>query len=169
MLTILLVTVAVVLAVVSLITSRRPSSPASIITGAISVFIGLLSVAYSFVTGQGIFWIISALVFLLTVVALIVSIIAKTRSVANATPPTAITQSSQTNGLALASVIVVWFGAVVGVILGHIALSQVKRSGEQGRGLALTAVIAGWTLIGVSILTGVILILLSLSAPSYRY
>lgn len=32
----------------------------------------------------------------------------------------------------------------VGAILGHISLSQIRRSGEQGRGLALAGVIVGW-------------------------
>lgn len=41
--------------------------------------------------------------------------------------------STKTNGLALASIIVVWFSSLVSLILGHIALSQIKTSGEQGR------------------------------------
>ena len=36
------------------------------------------------------------------------------------------------------------FGAVAGVITGHVALSQLKRTDERGRGLALTGVILGY-------------------------
>ena len=36
------------------------------------------------------------------------------------------------------------FGAVAGIITGHVALSQIKRTGERGAGLALTGVILGY-------------------------
>ena len=36
------------------------------------------------------------------------------------------------------------FGAVAGIISGHVALSQLKRTDERGRGLALTGVILGY-------------------------
>ena len=36
-------------------------------------------------------------------------------------------------------------GAVIlGLVFGYIALAQIKRTGQQGRGLALAAVILGW-------------------------
>jgi uncharacterized membrane protein len=44
--------------------------------------------------------------------------------------------------------IVVGITAIVGAILGHVALGQIKRTGEGGRGFALTAVIAGWVVTG---------------------
>ncbi|GAA1653226.1 DUF4190 domain-containing protein [Microbacterium flavum] len=59
----------------------------------------------------------------------------------------------RTNGLAVASMIVsilgiIWvlplIGSVGGAIMGHIALGQVKRTGEAGRGMALAGVIVGW-------------------------
>ncbi len=43
-------------------------------------------------------------------------------------------------------------GVVVGVITGHIALSQIRRTGEQGRGMALAGVIIGWVAIGLLVL-----------------
>jgi Domain of unknown function (DUF4190) len=63
-----------------------------------------------------------------------------------------------TNGLATASMIVSIVGAAaicawgplsllispVGAILGHVARSKVKKSGERGEGMALTAIIVGW-------------------------
>lgn len=42
--------------------------------------------------------------------------------------------------------------AILAVIFGHIALSQIKKTGQAGRGMALTGVIVGYILIGVSIL-----------------
>ncbi len=46
------------------------------------------------------------------------------------------------------------FGAVAGVITGHVALNQLKTDGKQGRGLALAGVIVGYAGIGLAILGG---------------
>jgi hypothetical protein len=42
--------------------------------------------------------------------------------------------------------------ALVGAILGHVALGQIKRTGEGGRPFALTAIIAGWIIFGLGLL-----------------
>ena len=51
----------------------------------------------------------------------------------------------KTNGLAIASLVLslVGFGFIA-AILGHVALGQIKRQNEAGRGLALAGVIIGW-------------------------
>ncbi|MCA0378690.1 MAG: DUF4190 domain-containing protein [Actinobacteria bacterium] len=50
--------------------------------------------------------------------------------------------------VAMISSIVGWFAfgslCVVGVILGHISLKQIKQTGEGGRGMALTGLIMGY-------------------------
>lgn len=65
----------------------------------------------------------------------------------------------KTNGLAVASLVLsivgfLWIlplvGSVAGAIMGHIALGQIKRTGEGGRGMALAGVIIGWA--GVALL-----------------
>lgn len=66
--------------------------------------------------------------------------------------------ADRTNGLALASIIVVWFSSVVGLILGHVAIGQIKRTGEQGRGMAVAAVTVGWVLTGLGIIATVVLL-----------
>lgn len=48
---------------------------------------------------------------------------------------------------------------VAGIITGHIALSQIKRTGESGRGLALAGVIVGYALLGLSLLLVVLYII----------
>lgn len=53
------------------------------------------------------------------------------------------------NTFAILAIIFVWVGGLLGLIFGYIALSQIKRTGEQGRGMALAAVIIGW--IGVAV------------------
>ena len=49
------------------------------------------------------------------------------------------------NGMAIASLVLSVVGlSLIGVILGHIALSRIKRTGEQGHVLALIGVILGY-------------------------
>jgi hypothetical protein len=64
-------------------------------------------------------------------------------SQANMPPSPAI---AGTNGLAIASLVLSVIGctSLIGAILGHVALSQIRRTGQQGRGLALGGVIVGW-------------------------
>lgn len=60
-----------------------------------------------------------------------------------------------TNGLAIAAMVCALAGvatgisAPVGAILGHIARKQIRERGEQGDGMALTGIIAGWVLTGL--------------------
>jgi len=63
--------------------------------------------------------------------------------------------------VSLASAIT-WVGAVAGVITGHIALAQIKRSGESGRGLAITGLVLGYLYIAGSIFFGLLSILFAL-------
>jgi hypothetical protein len=58
----------------------------------------------------------------------------------------------RTNVLAIVGLILAIFFPIVGAIVGHVALGQIKKTGEEGRGLALAAVIVGWTLTGLAII-----------------
>jgi hypothetical protein len=49
-----------------------------------------------------------------------------------------------TNVLAIVGFITSFFVGLAGIICGHIALSQIRRTGEKGRGLALAATIIGY-------------------------
>jgi Domain of unknown function (DUF4190) len=49
-----------------------------------------------------------------------------------------------TNGTAIAALVFALLFAPVGIVLGHIARGQIKRTGEGGRGLATAALIIGW-------------------------
>ena len=46
-------------------------------------------------------------------------------------------------------------GAVAAIITGHVALTQIKKSGENGRGLALAGTILGYVTVGVWILVSI--------------
>ncbi len=67
-----------------------------------------------------------------------------------ATPPT--------NTLAIVSLVsslatfVLGFTAIVGVITGHMALGQIRRTGESGRGMALAGLIIGYVFVGFTVL-----------------
>jgi hypothetical protein len=64
--------------------------------------------------------------------------------------------SPRTNVLSVVSLITGIIGlAIIPVILGHISLSQIKKSGEQGRVLAIIGLVLGY--IGIA---GYVLVLL---------
>lgn len=54
-----------------------------------------------------------------------------------------------TNVLAIVGFITSFFVGLAGIICGHIALSQIRRTGEKGRGLALAATIIGYAQVGL--------------------
>ena len=47
------------------------------------------------------------------------------------------------------------FGAVAGVITGHVSLKQLKESNESGRGLAIAGVVVGYVVIGFWVLSSI--------------
>ncbi|GAA3550890.1 hypothetical protein GCM10022419_033980 [Nonomuraea rosea] len=62
---------------------------------------------------------------------------------------------SRTNGLAIAALVTgltgfltCGFTSILAVIFGHVSLSQIRRDGADGRGMALAGVILGWVLTG---------------------
>ena len=62
----------------------------------------------------------------------------------------------RTNVPAIVGLILAIFFPIVGAIVGHVALSQIKKTGEEGRGIALAAVIVGWTLTGLAIIAVIV-------------
>jgi len=68
------------------------------------------------------------------------------------------------NTLAVVSIAsaVSWVGSVAGIITGHIALAQIKRSGEKGRALAITGLIIGYLYLAGGIAMAVLSLLLRL-------
>lgn len=82
--------------------------------------------------------------------------------------PYAAAPVAPTNALAIVSLVLSAVGlftfvtAIAGVICGHIALGQIARTGEQGRGLALGGVIGGYVVIGLYVLLGIATVLLAL-------
>jgi len=54
---------------------------------------------------------------------------------------------------------------IPGIVLSHIGLSQIKRTGESGRGFALAGIIVGYCLVGLSVLAIITIVLLAILFP----
>ena len=79
---------------------------------------------------------------------------------------TMVTPSARTNGLAIASLACglaqFAFGplaTIPAIVLGHMARSQIRRTGEQGDGLALAGLVLGWG----AVILGIVLIAVGLA------
>ena len=82
---------------------------------------------------------------------------------------TMVTPLARTNGLALASLACglaqFAFGplaTIPAIMLGHMARSQIRRTGEQGAGLALAGLILGWG----AVILGIILIAVAMATAA---
>ena len=73
---------------------------------------------------------------------------------------------AQTNSMAIAALVSSLVLAPLGVIFGHISLSQIKRTGEQGRGLAIAGLVIGYvgTAVATVSLIGVIVFFMSVKS-----
>lgn len=69
-------------------------------------------------------------------------------------------QSGQTNGLATWSIVFAFLCAPVGAVLGHVALSQIKKTGQRGRERALIGLTVSYLMIFVSIIALVVFLVL---------
>jgi hypothetical protein len=66
-------------------------------------------------------------------------------------------QGAGTNDVAIASLVCSLFGwlcvigPILGLILGFLALGQIKRTGQRGRGMAIAGIVIGGLVIAASI------------------
>jgi hypothetical protein len=76
--------------------------------------------------------------------------------------PLAIASISVAGGAALLSFFLTFLGvgAVVGAILGLVALSRIKRTGHRGRGLAIAGVIVGFAVTAIALLIMIVVAVL---------
>jgi hypothetical protein len=56
--------------------------------------------------------------------------------------------------MAIAALILVFVFFPIGIVLGHVARGQIRRTGEGGRGLATAALIIGY--LQVAVMVGVV-------------
>jgi len=48
------------------------------------------------------------------------------------------------------------FGAPAALITGHLALAQLKQSGENGRWMAITGVVLGYVALGITLIAAIV-------------
>ena len=73
--------------------------------------------------------------------------------------------SERYNVLAIVSLISAFFVSLAAVITGHIALSQIKRTGEKGRGLAIAGLVLGYLGVIGGIIAAILVFSLIVSNP----
>ena len=61
-------------------------------------------------------------------------------------PPYPYPPAPRTNAMAIASLVCAFVFAPLGILFGHLSLSQIKRSGEDGRGLAIAGLVIGYVI-----------------------
>lgn len=71
-----------------------------------------------------------------------------------------------TNAMAIIALIVAFVVPVLAIIFGHIARSQIRRTGEDGAGLALAGLIIGYLSVGATI--AILAVFFGLAANGYR-
>ena len=77
--------------------------------------------------------------------------------------------SDRYNILAIIGFIASFFVSVVGIVLGFIALSQIKRTGEKGRGLAIAAIVIGFAALILGVIAGVLFFAALATVPMSEY
>lgn len=84
---------------------------------------------------------------------------------------TAQAPASSTNVMAILALIFAFVFAPAGIVLGHIGLNQIKKTGESGRGLALTGTILGYVFTGLGLLVLIfyVVIFAALFSGGYMY
>ena len=78
----------------------------------------------------------------------------------------------KTNTLAIVSLVLAFFISLGAIICGHIALNQIKRTGEGGRGLAIAGLVLGYAGLAAGIIGAIIwigLFALTVSSGGYSY
>lgn len=75
-------------------------------------------------------------------------------------------QLAGTNTMAIIALVFVWIFCPVSIVLGHIALRQIRQTGEGGESLAKAALILGYVFTGLALLLGGIALVGALIALS---
>ena len=86
---------------------------------------------------------------------------ADTASAQRAAPPI--------NTLSIVALVLAFVVPLGGIICGHLALGQIRRTGERGHGLALAGTVIGWVLTVFLVLVAVLVVLFSALAVSEGY
>lgn len=72
---------------------------------------------------------------------------------------------ARTNTLALIAFVSSFFISLAGIICGHIAISQIRKTGEGGKGFAIAGLVIGYAALAISLL----FFLLAITAVGVSY
>jgi hypothetical protein len=56
-------------------------------------------------------------------------------------------------------------GPILGIIFGFVALSQIKKTGQSGRGMALAGIIIGFVVVAIMVVYLIIVIMVAATHP----
>ncbi|WP_158861801.1 DUF4190 domain-containing protein [Leifsonia sp. AG29] len=70
------------------------------------------------------------------------------------------------NVLSLIGVVVVSMNPILGVVLAHIGFGQLRRTGERGRGLAITTLILGYGLLALTVVWAAVTVAIVIADPA---
>lgn len=80
-------------------------------------------------------------------------------------PPPVYVFVPATNGMAIAALILVFVFFPLGIVFGHVARGQIKRTREGGKGLASAALIIGYLQVAAIVAVfGIVAVLVALGA-----
>ena len=63
-------------------------------------------------------------------------------------------------GFGIGQVVFPFFGAIIAIVCGHVAQRQIRKTGQQGDGLALAGMILGYIGVAIPLLTVALILLL---------
>ena len=75
-------------------------------------------------------------------------------------------QPQPTNTLAIVALVCAFVFAPLGIVFGHISLSQIKQTGQEGRGLAVAGLVISYVITAMSILVIVLSVLFIVAVGS---
>lgn len=81
--------------------------------------------------------------------------------------PTAPGYGPPLNTLAVVALVLSFVVSIGGIVCGHLALAQIKRTGEAGRELALAGLIIGYVLTGITVLATIASVVVALWYVSF--
>jgi uncharacterized protein DUF1707/uncharacterized protein DUF4190 len=88
--------------------------------------------------------------------------------------PAGVAPVARTNGYAIASLAcglgqfaVGPLGTIPAIVFGHMAMSQIRRTGERGAGLAITGLVLGWGAVIIGVVIAVIAIVAGMGAAMH--
>jgi len=73
---------------------------------------------------------------------------------------------AKTNVLAIISLVAAFVFPLAGIVTGHIAMSQIRKTGEQGRGLAKAGLILSYVFVALGIIVTILYVIFIVALAS---